>query len=586
MASPDVGSLVVGTVEPKGKRLVDMYQQAKNVRMPYEADWRRVAELALPREYGGWVTTNAPSMASGSGAARQARLAQYDSTLARAISKCAAVCERILTPNSSVYHILRPSNTKLLRSRAVREYFDTYNELLFSYRYNPMARFISTQAQLYRSFASYGQGVKMLTWRGAPLNQGGRQMYRGKGRRAGLGFVYRTIPFRNMFWATDSDEQINLWFRRIDWTARQAVDALKENCPPKIKQVYEQRSAADATRTFEFVQIIMPSEEYNEHALDHRRFPLTSVYLFVEEAMVVAEPSGYYSLPVIAPRHFTEDGCPYAYSLAQQVLSTVGTVNAQVKTMLKVGQKIADPPLLARDDGILNGNVDITPAAVNYGGIDNNGREMIKPLMVGNLSVAEKLLESQQADIKDAFFTTLFDMIKDRPQMTTAEVMQYAVDNAALLAPLMGLLQEGDQGPQIEREMDLLEYHGIAPEKPAELIEEPEYDVVYTSPMAKFARGESVKGFVTVTNMALEYFKATQDPRPLRQLNFDAAMPEIADLNSVPARWMNTPEQAAAEVAKAEKDKQEQQMVDTAPAMASLVRSSTSNAAKPAQGGQ
>jgi hypothetical protein len=63
------------------------------------------------------------------------------------------------------------------------------------------------------------------------------------------------------------------------------------------------------------------------------------------------------------PRDYTEDGNPYAYGRAQQVLSTVGTVNAQVKTMLKVGQKIADPPLLARDDGILNGTVDITPAA-------------------------------------------------------------------------------------------------------------------------------------------------------------------------------------------------------------------------------
>lgn len=578
----EVGGLAIGTPDPEAKRLIELYKHAQQIRMPYEADWRRVAELALPREHGGWVTTNAPSMSSGSGAARQARLAQFDSTLARSISKFGAVAERVMTPNSQIYHIMRPSNLRLLRSRAVREYYDTYNELLFSYRYNPLARFQSTQGQVYRSFASYGQAVKMVTWRESPLNQGSRSMYRGTGRKAGGGFVYRTIPFRNMYWMTDHEEQINLWFRRIDWTARQAVEALGERCPTKIKQHYEQKGSADMTRTFEFCQIVMPTREYDEHSFDFRRFPLSSLYLFVEDPQIVKEPSGYHSLPIIAPRHYTEDGCPYAYSLAQQVLSTVGTVNAQVKTMLKVGQKQADPPLLARDDGILNGNVDITPAAVNYGGIDANGREMIKALQVGNLQVAEKLLESQQADIKDGFFTTLFEMIKDRPQMTTTEVLQYAVDNAAQLSPLMGLLQEGDLGPQIEREVDLLEQHGLAPEKPAEILDNPEYDMVYTSPLAKMARGESVKGFVTVANMAMEYFKATQDIRPLRQLNFDAAMPEIADLNSVPARWMNSPEQVNALMAEEKQQRVEQQQVDTAPAVASLIKSASSNAAKPA----
>jgi hypothetical protein len=185
-------------------------------------DWRRVAELALPREYGGWVTTNALRDGAGAGAARQARLSQYDSTLARSINKFGAVCERMMTPKSQIYHLLRPANMKMLRSRAVREYYDDYNSLLFDLRYNPLARFQSMQGQVYRSFASYGQAVKMLTWRESPLNQGSRTMFRGRGRTQRGGFLYRTIPFRNMYWMVNHEEQINTWFRRIDWTARQA----------------------------------------------------------------------------------------------------------------------------------------------------------------------------------------------------------------------------------------------------------------------------------------------------------------------------------------------------------------------------
>jgi hypothetical protein len=130
--------------------------------------------------------------------------------------------------------------------------------------------------------------------------------------------------------------------------------------------------------------------------------------------------------------------------------------------------------------------------------------------------------------------------------------------------------------------MDLLEQHGWAPEKPAEVLENPEYEVTYTSPLAKLARGESVKGFVTVANMAMEFSRRRSDPRPLRQLNFNDAMPEIADLNSVPARWMNSPEQVAAEEAKAEQQRKEQQQVDVAPAVASLVKSQSGNMPKAA----
>ena len=111
-------SLTILDVNPKAKKLVELYNMAKTIRSPYEADWRRVAELGLPREYGGWVTLPGPGYTTG--ASRQARIAQFDSTLSRAISKGGALLERAVTPVSQVYHIMRPSDTSMLRSRAVQ----------------------------------------------------------------------------------------------------------------------------------------------------------------------------------------------------------------------------------------------------------------------------------------------------------------------------------------------------------------------------------------------------------------------------------------------------------------------------------
>jgi len=173
-------------------------------------------------------------------------------------------------------------------------------------------------------------------------------------------------------------------------------------------------------------------------------------------------------------------------------------------------------------------------------------------------------------------------MMKDRPQMTAAEVMQYAIDNATLLSPTMGQFQEGDIGPQIEREIELCERNGWAPEKPAEILENPEYDVVYTSPMAKLARGESVKGFMSMMDLAGNWFKLTNDPRPLHRLNMYDAMPEIADITSVPPRWINDDEQVAAEQAKLQQQQDTQTAVDIAPAAASVIRSASDNRLKAA----
>lgn len=550
------------------KRYVDMYQQAKTIRAPFEADWRRVAELGLPRHYGGWVTTNVGPGASGQGASITARAAAFDSTLARSIPKYGSILERVQTPGSQIYHTLRPSDPRLLRVRAVREYYETYNNLLFSLRYHPRARFAATQGELYQSIGAYGNACKMITWRGAGLNGA---MRRGARSNRG-GFLYRSIPFRNMYWFVDEDEQTNLWFRRIDWTARQAVSALGENAPKRIKEHAEKSNNVDMNRTWEFFQIVMPSEEYDAGKMDYRRFPWLSLYIFVEEPAIVVKPSGYHSSPFVTPRAFTEGGSPYGYGPAQQVLSSVGTLNAQMKTMLKVGQKKADPPLLARDDGILNGTVDVRPSAVTYGGVDSQGRKMIQALDVGDLHIAEKLVQMQQYDVEDAFFVNLFKKLKDQPQMTTTEILRDAANNAAMLSPMMGRLQAEDLGPQIEREIDLLEQAGLAPEKPAEVQANPEYDVVYCSPLAKSARAESVAGFSHIVEMAMNYAKMSGNTKPLKLINFERALPEIADQQSVPPSWLNTPEEVAAEAAQEAEAQKIEQMTKALPGVASLAR--------------
>lgn len=558
--------------DPVAVEVCRKYQDAKALKAPLEADWRNVALYGLPRHYSGWVSTNAPQQTAGSGASRTARIAAFDSTLARAIPIYAAVLERMLTPSTQTYHTLAAEDLRLMRNRQVKLGFERLNDWLFAKRYDPWAGFASTQGEVYQSYGAYGNAGKMITWRHAKDHTSRRS-----------GFLYRHIPFRNLYWNVDDEEQINDKWRRIDWTPMQALMALKDKCPKKLAEIAKGPSTStDYTRTYEFFQYIGPTQWFDPKALDWRRFPWVSLYCYVPEPQFVVEPSGYRSNPLVTPRHFTEGGMPYGYGAAQSVLSAVGSVNAQKKTMLKQGQKAVDPPLLTRDDGVMNGNVDLTPGSLNPGGIDNQGRKMVQPIEMGNWQIAEKMIATEQDDIREALFGRVFEMLKDRPQMTATEVLDIAAREGALIAPTMGRCQETDLGPHVEREIELLaENNALPPDLPAEL-SNIDYKTVYTSPLAKSLHAESVSGFMRISDMAMNVAKMTGDKKPLYRLNYDVALPAIAEQQSVPPSWMRGDEEVAAMVKTDGEEARAQQMIDAAPAIAAVAKTRQGTGTEPA----
>ncbi len=59
-----------------------------------------------------------------------------------ACQRFASVIESLITPQSGIWHRLAPADKTLKRNRAVRLYLDEVNELLFSYRYRPVANWL------------------------------------------------------------------------------------------------------------------------------------------------------------------------------------------------------------------------------------------------------------------------------------------------------------------------------------------------------------------------------------------------------------------------------------------------------------
>lgn len=535
------------------------YNEAKTARNPNENDWRMASAYCLPRHYSSWTHDNVANYGN-QGAAQTRRIA-YDSTGALALPKYAAILERLATPYPQRWHGLQATNKALMRSNRVRDYFDTLGQLLFDKRYVARAMFRQSIAEVYTSLGCYGTGPIYL----------GQRSPNALSRTPSL--LYKACPLRDVFVLLNDEGEVDTVFRRFFLNVRQ----FKQKFPNEPLPMCMASSVANGAKPKEndykeFVHVVHPRTDHDPEALDARRHPIVSSYICVPDQAYVGEEQGFRSMPYLTPRTFTEPGDPYGYAPSLQALAAMGTASSIKKTHLRQGQKAVDPVLLAHDDGVMN-PVDLRPGAINYGGVNKQGQKLIMALDAGNFQVSEKMMEDERRDINDSFFVNLFQILIETPEMTATEVVERTAEKSALLAPTMGRLQSELLGPMIERELDVLEEMGLLPEMPPELKEaQGDYQIIYTSPMAKGMYAEEVSGFMRAVEMAMNVANATQNPKYLDHFNFDTAIPEISDYMAVPARWMNDDEAKKQLADQRDKQMQEQQVMQNAAPIAGALK--------------
>lgn len=567
---PSIATLSDGD-RPNPKDLLLAYAEAKSIRSPYEADWRMNSAYCLPRHYSSWQSEG-PTMTPNSTAAK--RFA-YDATAARALPKWGAILRRLGTPDGHKWEKLQASNPYLRKQYNVRAYFDELTDVVFKLRYDPRAMFSQTCDEAYLGLGAYGTAPIRMKWRKKKTYD----------RRGGL--AYKAMPLKDMFPLADGDGHIDTMFARLWRTAPQCKKEFGEYTLPASIRAELAKPVPSNTQYFEIVHVVMPREQkrYDPDSLTTNRHPFIGCFIGVQDAEYIGPEDGFASFPYLIPRTATEPGELFGFSPAQQASPAMGTVNAMKKTMLRVAQKKADPTLLATDDGVLSGRLGLTPGFVNYGAVNAQGEPLVHALQTGDLNPAKDVLQDERADINDAFLVTLFQILMETPEMTATEVIERVAEKAALAAPTMGRLQSGFLGPEVERMLVLITENvpQLLPPMPGELQEaEGEYEIMYTSPLAKGLHAEEDSGFLYMIQTTLEVVTATQDPSLLDNYNLNTAIPELAEHRSVPTRWMNTPEAIAQIRQQREQAKQQQQIADAAPAIATVAAAGINAQAKAA----
>lgn len=253
-------------------------------------------------------------------------------------------------------------------------------------------------------------------------------------------------------------------------------------------------------------------------------------------------------------------------------LPATKTLNEEKKTILKQGHRTVDPVLLAHDDGVIDG-FSMRPGALNFGGVNEDGRALIHTLPVGNVAIGKDMMDDERAIINDAFLVNLFQILTENPRMTATEVIERTREKGILLAPTIGRQQSEYLGPMVEREVDILMDQGLLPPMPQILLEaEGEYRVEYDNPMSRAARSEEAAGLIRSLETTLNIVNTTGDPEPLDYYDWDKIVPEVNQVNGTPEGWMRSKENVAARRAARAEQAEQQQLMEGAKPAAELIK--------------
>lgn len=534
------------------QRLANLRQERSN----WDIQWEEAAARVMPAHVNSFTGRG---MSVGAGGEKNTEL-QFDASTSFAAQRFSSVIESLVTPQGSIWHLLKVLDKTLKRNRQVRAFFDDLSETLYNYRYRPIANFVGNSQQAYLGLGVYGNGI----------------VYVDKPEDS-KGLRYRNMHLGETYFAENHAGIVDTVCRAYRLTARQIVQKWGNAAPEGIRE--KAKNPQQAEQKSEILHCVYPRKDYDPERLDGKGRPFASVYIHVETKTPMEE-DGYFTFPYAITRYTQAPGEVYGRGPAQWVLPAIKTLNEQKKTILKQGHREVDPVLLAYDDGKL-ANATLKAGRMVAGGMSKDGRPLIGRLPGGNLAVGDKMMDMEKSLINDAFLLNLFQILLETPQMTATEVLERAREKGMLLAPTAGRIQAEFLGPMIEREIDLLARQGLMPRMPQILIDASiEYKIEYDNPMSRMARSEKAAGFLRALGQAAEYTKMTGDPDPLDHFDFDAAMPEILDIHGAPIAWTRSLEAIEERRAGRAQAAEQQQMVDAAPAMAALAK--TAPQGKPA----
>lgn len=465
-------------------KIMKRFEALESQRGQWDQPWQMCAEYLMP----------------GLGGHKRKSGQVFDSTAPLALRRFAAAMESFLIPRTQKWHSLVTGIPEVDEDPESAAWLERLRDLMFKTRYAPKANFADQMLEAFISLGVFGTAVVFVD------------------DDLGYGLRYQCIPLSEVYLANDGHGRVDTVFRWYKLSARQALQEFGLDLPDDIK-----RDAEDPRRMenqHEFIHGVFPRHEIDKSRQDARNLPVASIHIAKAARRLVRE-SGYRIMPYAVSRFTVAPGEVYGRSPAMEVMPDIVQLNAMKKTVLRAAEKIVNPPLLTPEDDILN-SFSLQPGSINYGGLDDQGRQRVVPLQLGaNLPIGLELMEQSRQAINEAFYNNLFQVLVESPQKTATEVLEIAQEKAQLLAPAMGRQQSELLRAVIDRELDILSCGGALDTLPPAPYDLSDIQPRYETAMAQALNGR--EGQAILSAFAALSTLAQADPSVVNLVDCQAA---------------------------------------------------------------
>ena len=373
-------------------------------------------------------------------------------------------------------------------------------------------------------------------------------------RRTGM--LYRTWHLRDCVWAENADLEIDQFHRKWKLDARALCKLFPESVAPEVKT----RAEKDPFTEINCRVIVLPAKEYDSLVSDDGKEPAQNgstsharsggpTHPFVqividEDHQTILEESAQPELGYIIPRWVTIGGfSQYAYSpTAIVALPDARMLQQMTLTLIEIGQKIVDPPLIAVGDAI-QGGTNLYAGAINWVDPDYDERtgEVLRPITLNGagLQWGTEYVDKIEKVINEAFFLNVLNLpeFAGKP-MTAYEVSERMKEYIRRATPLFEPMDLEYNGRLCEATFATLERMGAFGsiwERPPALRGQ-KIEFKFSNPLVQ-AEGEAKT--LAFTKSAQLLGAAMQiDPAVRADFDVDTACRDAIEGTGAPAKWL------------------------------------------------
>lgn len=311
---------------------------------------------------------------------------------------------------------------------------------------NPRARFRQAAGESDQDLVVFGQSVKFV----------------GEARRRNhLAFRCLHLKDATVFFDEDGNTEGVGIHRRMP--LRHVVERFGEGALSKASRKIHDKTPDEK---IQILQSVLPRDDGRADALFARNLPFAELWIELDAKHILNE-SGFHEQPFIVARWDTSSGEDQGRSPGMIALPDADTLQAMGETILIAGQRAADPPLMAPNDGSFDA-VNTFPGGLSYYDVETavavRGNPFF-PLESGtNLPISRDMQQDTRQQIFAAFFRNVLNLPVEGPQMTATEVIQRKEEFIREIGPVFGRLESDDTAPTVERAfMLMLRGGGFAP---------------------------------------------------------------------------------------------------------------------------